>query len=503
MNNAWMWFWVVTFITTSVVAVVAMSWGVRQKREAERKDAEIDALRQEKEGLLRDLAHSQAIEVGLQARLDSLQETLQEQRAQLGQREAELAASREQLLELRSQEAELNERLLQERKSGVEKLALLEEARARLADAFKALSSDALKQNNESFLRLAHENLQRFQQGAQNDLERRQKAIEQLTLPIRERLEKFDGKLDDLEKARLGAYRALDTQLKALLETHLPQLHRETADLVKALRQPQARGRWGEVQLRRVVEMAGMLEHCDFNEQVSQTADGGQRSRPDLIVHLPGGRQVVVDAKAPVEAYLEAVEASDERSRMQALARHARQVRDHVASLGKKAYFEQFDPTPEFVVLFVPGEAFFSAALAQDPGLIEYGAENRVIPASPTTLIALLKAVAYGWRQESMAQNAAEVAALGKELYERIGVLADHWSKVGQRLNQAVDAYNSSVGTLERRVLPSARKFRDLQAVSAEREIDVLAPLTTESRPLTAAELLRGAEEDEADASKQ
>ena len=422
--------------------------------------------------------------------------------ALLGAKEREFAQQSAELVTLRTVRATLEERLVQERKAATEKLGLLEEARVRLADAFKALSADALKSNNESFLRLAQENLRRFQQGAQGDLEKRQQAIEQLTRPIRERLEKFDGKLDELERTRIGAYQALDTQLKALVETHLPQLRRETGELVKALRQPQTRGRWGEIQLKRVVEMAGMLEHCDFDEQVSQTTDDGSRQRPDLIVHLPGGRQVVVDAKAPIEAYLEAVEARDDAARQRALAHHARQVREHIIQLGRKAYFEQFDPSPEFVVLFVPGEAFFSAALAQDSGLIEYGIENRVILASPTTLIALLKAVAYGWRQEALAQNAAEVAALGKELYERIATLADHWGRVGSRLNQAVDAYNNSVGTLERRILPSARKFRDLKAVRADKEIESPAPLTVETRPLTAAELAppTAPGQDEADA---
>lgn len=402
--------------------------------------------------------------------------------------QAALDAERETSATLKAERAELTERLEREREAADEKLKLLDEAREKLADAFKGLSADALSRNNESFLKLARENLERFQHQAKDDLSARHKAIEQLTAPIRERLEKFDTKLDGLEQARTGAYSALSQQVNDLLQTHLPRLHRETADLVKALRQPQARGRWGELQLKRVVEMAGMLEHCDFEEQVSQSGEAG-RLRPDMIVHLPGGRQVVVDAKAPVDAYLEAVEAHDETARKAALVHHARQVRTHVGQLAKKSYFDQFDPSPEFVVLFVPGEAFFSAALAEDPGLIEYGAENRVIPASPTTLIALLKAVSYGWRQEAMAQNAAEVAALGKELYERIGILADHWNKVGNRLNQAVDAYNSSVGTLESRVLPSARKFRDLKTVSADKDIASLDPVTQEPRSLTAAEL--------------
>ncbi len=413
-------------------------------------------------------------------------EALQEE---LGERQRQLASAREELADLKARLAALQERLAQERRAGEEKLALLEEARQKLTETFRALSAEALKSSNQSFLELAREQLRQFQQSAVTDLDQRQKAIEQLTRPITERLKKVDGKLGELEKARIGAYRELSTQLKALVETHLPQLHRETADLVKALRQPQARGNWGEVQLRRVVEMAGMLEHCDFEEQVSATTDEGARLRPDLVVHLPGGRQVVVDAKTPIEAYLEAVEAVDEAGRAAALARHARQLRDHIAALSKKSYFEQFDPTPEFVVLFVPGEAFFSAALAQDPGLIEYGAENRVIPASPTTLIALLKAVSYGWRQEALARNAQEVAALGRELYDRIAILAEHWGRVGNRLDQAVEAYNKSVGSLESRVLPSARKFKELKAVAAEKEIEPLTPVTVETRSLSAAEL--------------
>ncbi|ROR29850.1 DNA recombination protein RmuC [Inmirania thermothiophila] len=426
------------------------------------------------------------------ARREAEVEAAGRERARLAEeverRGQELERLRGEVGALRAQVAALEERLAQERRGAQEKLALLEEARERLGDAFRALAAEALRSGSESFLQLAEERMRRLQEAAQGDLAQRQKGIEELVRPLRERLERFDGKLEALEQARVGAYQALQTQMRALLETHLPALHRETAELVRALRQPQGRGRWGELQLRRVVEMAGMLEHCDFEEQVSaEGADG--RLRPDLLVHLPGGRLVVVDAKAPVDAYLEAVEARDEDARRRALARHAAQVRAHVERLGRKAYFAQFDPSPEFVVLFVPGEAFFSAALAQDPALIEFGAGRRVIPASPTTLIALLKAVAYGWRQEAVARNAEEVAALGRELYERVGKLAEHWAGLGRRLHQSVEAYNQAVGTLERRVLPTARRFRELGAVPEGRGIADLAPLTVEPRPLTAPEL--------------
>lgn len=445
MNDYWIW------LSVGLVAGFAAAWLLLSVRVAELRARAATADRQ------------------VQAHADEL-ETLRTQQADMAVERARLA-----------------ERLTAEQRLAGEKVAWLERAREQLGDSFKALSAEALKASGESFLRLAEENLGKFQEGAKAELKAREQAIDALTKPIRERLEKFDGKLDEIEKARVGAYRALDTQLRALVDTHLPQLHRETADLVKALRQPQARGRWGEVQLRRVVELAGMLEHCDFEEQVTRTTDNG-RQRPDLIVHLPGGRQVVVDAKVSLDAYLNAVEAQDDVARQKALAGHARQVREHIAQLAKKSYFEQFNPTPEFVVLFVPGEAFFSAALTQEPALIEYAAENRVIPASPTTLIALLKAVSYGWRQEAIAQSALEVAELGRDLYDRIAKLAEHWTRVGERLGGAVEAYNKSVGTLEGRVLPAARRFRDLKAVGSGRDIAPMVPLPHDTRGLAAPE---------------
>lgn len=299
---------------------------------------------------------------------------------------------------------------------------------------------------------------------------------------------KVDDKLGEIEKARIGAYAELSTQVKGLVETHLPTLRNETANLVKALRQPTVRGRWGEIQLKRVVEMAGMLDHCDFLEQESRSTEDG-RLRPDMIVKLPGGKQIVVDAKAAVSAYLDAAEASDEETQRARLVDHARQVRNHMAALGRKGYWEQFDPTPELVVMFLPGEMFFSAALQQDPELIEFGVNEKVIPATPTTLIALLRAVAYGWRQEALARNAQEVADLGRQLYERIAVLASHWGEVGGRLDKAVEAYNRSVATFESRVLVSARRLRDLKAAPEDTEIEVIEPIERTTRALQAPEV--------------
>ena len=414
--------------------------------------------------------------------------TAEEKAARLPDLEQKLATSERIAADQQAKLATLEMQISEERKAHDEKLALLEDARQKLADAFKALSSDALKSNNQSFIELAKATLEKFQEGARSDLEKRQKAVDDLVKPIKESLEKVDGKLGELEKARLSSYSALNEQLKGLVETHLPMLRNETANLVKALRQPTVRGRWGEIQLKRVVEMAGMVDHCDFVEQENRTTEDG-RLRPDLIVKLPGGKQIVVDAKAAVNAYLEAAEAPDEETQRMRLVDHARQVRDHMVALGRKAYWEKFDPTPEFVVLFLPGEMFFSAALQQDPGLIEFGVNEKVIPATPTTLIALLRAVAYGWRQEALAKNAQEVADLGRQLYERIAMLAGHWGDVGSRLDKAVEAYNKSVATLESRVLVSARKLRDLKAAPEDTEIEVIEPVERTARTLQGAEL--------------
>jgi DNA recombination protein RmuC len=360
-----------------------------------------------------------------------------------------------------------------------ERMAFLEQSESRLRASFDALAAESLRANSELFLRLARESLGRDQAMAQSGLKERETAIAQLLEPLRAALERSEQQIQALERERRDAYSALRTQIESLASGQ-SQLQRETRNLVTALRRPEVRGRWGELTLRRLVELAGLTEHCDFTEQLHVDGEDGAL-RPDLVVHMPEARDLVIDAKTPLDAYLEALEAQTDEQRQLALRKHAQQVETRVRHLASKAYWAQFPQSPDFAVLFLPGDQFFGAALAERPELLESALRQSVIIATPSTLIALLKTVAYGWRQSAVAANAATVASLGQELYRRLGAFTAHLERLGQRLGAAVDAYNSAVGSLERQVLPQARRFPEL-GVTADAPLPALEGLETPVR---------------------
>jgi DNA recombination protein RmuC len=370
---------------------------------------------------------------------------------------------------------------LAERRTAAARLAAIDEAQVRLRDAFAALSADALQRNNQMFLDLARTKLGEFQAQARTDLDARRQAIDDTLKPVQESLARVDTQIRDVERTRAGAQAKLSEQIDALARAQ-GALEAETRGLRTALRSPNVRGSWGEMQLRRAVEAAGMVEYCDFDEKPSVTTEEGRRT-PDVVVKLPGGRQIIVDAKVPLEAYLKAMEAADEEARQAWLEDHARQVRSHIDGLSRKAYWDQFQPTPEFVFMFLPGEALLAAALQQDSTLLDYAVTKRVIPATPLTLIALLRAVAYGWQQEKIAENAEEISRIGRELYERINVVARHFAAVGRNLREAMDSFNKAVGSIESRLLVSARRLKDLGAGTGD-DVPEIEPVDVVPREL-------------------
>jgi len=429
-----------------------------------------------------------ATEGSLEERLKAREEEASREREGRETVQAELSGMRDHSAGLETELARAQEHLDAEKNT----VKGLEQAEERFKQQFEAISSRVLRNTNESFLTLAKESLGKFQEGAQADLAKRQTAVDQMVKPISDALKKVDQKIDEVEKSRSEAYGSLTQHLNSMSETQ-KLLRDETSNLVKALRRPTVRGRWGEIQLRNVVEIAGMLEYCDFTEQATLEGEEG-RLRPDLIVRLPSGRSVVVDSKAPLEHYLNALEAPDDETRAASMQAHAAGIRTHLKQLGSKQYWGRLEGTPEFVVLFLPGETFFSAALEQDPRLIEFGVDHKVILATPTTLIALLKAVAYGWRQEALAENAREISRLGGELFERLRTMTGHFDGVKKGLERAVTAYNKAVASLESRVLPSARRFQELGAASGD-QIGNMEGVDEVPRQISAPDLSVGAGE--------
>lgn len=451
---------IVVIVLVALAVGAAVGWGLAAARERARGEATLRAI----EGSAR-----------------AGQATADELRRSLGVSEDRAQALAHELSATQQARAVAETQTLELRRSLAEQRALLDSAEEKLGDTFRSLAAQALAANNQGFLTLAAEKLGAARQETEASLAARQAAIDTMIKPVKESLDRVDGKIQELERERGQAYGRLTELVRSLSESH-SKLSSETGNLVRALRAPSVRGRWGEIQLKRVVELAGMVEHCDFFQQETlATADG--RLRPDMVVRLPGGRNVVVDAKVPLEAYLEALDAETEEARRAQLVRHAAQIRGHVLKLSAKGYWSELPCTPEFVVMFLPSEAMYSAALQESPSLIEEGVGKQVLIATPTTLIALLQAVHFGWRQERLAENAQAISVQGRELHSRMAVLFEHWAKMGAALDRATDSYNKAVASLEGRVRPAIRKLEELGAASDKPSV-VLEAIQTRTRVL-------------------
>jgi len=410
----------------------------------------------------------------LQTQAQGAEKIATEIRQQLSNKEDAISQIRRDIVALEQAKTAAETKLEEATKNIEEQKKLLERAEEKLTTTFQALSGESLKSNNKAFIDLAKETLETVLSKAKGDFGEKEESVKNIVSSLNEALKRYEQQVGELEKKRAADYGSLENQIKTMVLTN-QQLQKETGNLVTALRRPEVRGRWGEVTLKRVVELSGMSEHCDFTEQVSVTTEDG-RSRPDMIVHLPASREIVVDSKVSLDAYIDATTVTDEEQRKGLIEKHSQHVRNHMKALMNKKYWEQFAQVPEFVVMFIPGESFLSAALSVDHTLIEDGMENKVIIATPTTLIALLRAVAFGWRQEQIAKHAQEIATLGKEIYDRFEPFLGHVNKTGGYLSQATVAFNKMVMSLERRVMVSVRKFKELGA-AGDKELPEAEPI--------------------------
>jgi DNA recombination protein RmuC len=433
---------------------------------------ELDVLRND----LLETTQKHAMAVGKLDHLQAIETSLQEKESKIDTLHATIS-------DLRERQAELEANFENQHTLFQEKTALLKDLRNGLTETHKNISADALKNNNQAFIDLAQATFSKYMASARTDFNARDKAVKDTIQPLKDALDRYDRQIQAMEKSRENAYGGLSQQVESLIQTQ-EFLQKETGKLVKALRVPHVRGRWGEITLKRVAEMAGMQSHCDFFEQAATQSEDGLL-RPDMVVHLPGRRHIIIDAKVPLYAYLEALEAETEEEREEKLTTHARHVATHIKKLAQKAYWAQFESTPEFVVLFIPGENFFSAALAHNPNLIERGVQDGVVLATPTTLISLLKTVAFGWQQEKMAENARHISQIGSELFERLSIMSRHVNKLGRDIDNSVKSYNQVVGSLERRVFTSARKFKELGISSKDENTDLsLTPVESKTRSI-------------------
>ena len=455
---------ILVVVLVALLLGAAVGWVLSAARERARSEANLRAI----EGTAR----------AGQATAEELRRTLGVAEERARALAGELSAAQQARAVAETQTAEL-------RRSLDEQKALLDSAKEKLGDAFRSLAAQALAANNQGFLTLAAEKLGAARKETEESLAARQAAIDTMLKPVKESLDRVDGKIQELERERRQADGRLTEMVRNLSESH-SKLSSETGNLVRALRAPSVRGRWGEIQLKRVVELAGMVEHCDFVLQETLPGEEG-RLRPDLIVKLPGGHEIVVDAKVPLEAYLAALEAESEEARGEQLRRHAAQVHTHVLKLSAKAYWAELPRTPEFVVMFLPNEAVYSAALQAEPALLEEGVAKKVLIATPTTLIALLRAAHFGWHQERLAENAQAISEQGRELHVRLASLFEHWARVGGALARATESYNQAVGSFESRVRPAVRKLEEMGAAS-EKLVVALEPVETRPRGLASDE---------------